>query len=242
MATARTHSLARPLFLFNAAVAAAAVGLSFTLMAIGYYRDQIDPTKPTLLGNIPTGKDQFSERFFDWISYFTILSNLLVLVVMVMLLLNPDMFQRRDRAGRFWRALRLDSLLMITVTGIVYNLLLNSGSHTGVDLYSNALQHIVNPIVTIGVWLVVGPRDLIGTNTVFHSLLLPTLWAAAVLTRGSFIDAYPYFFLDIASNGLVSVLLFILQILIFAVVLALLMRGYESLRSRRRGFSVPVEK
>jgi hypothetical protein len=139
--------------MINAAVAALAVTVSFSLMATGYYLDQIDPTKPTLLGNIPTGKDQIWERFFDWISYFTIASNITVTVITFMLLLRPDQFTRQDRIGNRWRALRLDSLLMISITGIVFNVLLRSDGKVGWDLISDTLQHVVSPIVTVVVFL-----------------------------------------------------------------------------------------
>ena len=100
----KTSAIARPLYLLNAIIASLAVTVSFSLMATGYYIDEIDPTKPTLLGNIPTGKDQVWERFFDWISYFTILSNITVAIVMIMLVRRPELFTRTDKVGRRWQA------------------------------------------------------------------------------------------------------------------------------------------
>jgi hypothetical protein len=229
-----TSRLARPLYLLNAIVAGLAVTVSFALMATGYYLDQIDPTKPTLLGNIPTGKDQIWERFFDWISYFTILSNITVTIVMLALTFRPELFTRTDSVGKRWQALRLDSLLMISITGIVYQALLAGGEKVGWDFISNALQHIVNPIVTVLVFLIVGPRGLINRRTIAAAMVVPLVWAVAALTRGLVIGAYPYFFLDVATNGLLAVVEFILAILVFAVIIALIFMAYDKLISRRQ--------
>lgn len=228
-----TSRLARPLYALNAIVAALAVTVSFSLMATGYYLDELDPTKPTLLGNIPTGKDQVWERFFDWISYFTILSNITVTVVMLALVFRPELFTRTDAVGKRWQALRLDSLLMITITGIVYQALLATGNKVGWDFVSNALEHIVNPIVTVLVFVIVGPRGLISLRTIAHAMVLPIVWAIAALSRGMVIGAYPYFFLDVATNGLASVIEFILAIMVFAIIIALIFLAWDRLAVRR---------
>jgi hypothetical protein len=229
----KTSTFARPLYFLNAVVASLAVTVSFALMATGYYINEIDPTKPTLLGNIPTGKDQIWERFFDWISYFTILSNVTVAFVMIMLVRRPDVFTREDKVGRRWQALRLDSLLMITITGIVYQLLLAGDPKTGWDFVSDSLQHAINPIVTVLVFLVAGPRGLIRLKTIAAAMVVPILWAVICLIRGAVIGAYPYFFLDVATVGMLSVLEFILAILLFAIVIALLYMAWDRWMIRR---------
>ena len=203
-------------------------------MAIGYYIDEVDPSKPTLLGNIPTGKDQVWERFFDWSSYFTILSNIVVAIVMTMLVLRPHVFFEKSRRGRIWQALRLDSVLMITITGVVYQLLLATGGKTGWDFVSDTLQHAVNPVITVLVWLVAGPRGILQWRTVAAAMVVPIIWAVYSLTRGAVVGAYPYFFLDVATNGLVSVIVFIVQIMIAAIVISMLFLAFEKVVSRKR--------
>jgi hypothetical protein len=224
--------LARPLFAINAAVAWFGVLVSLTLNLSGYYLGDIDPEAPTLLGNVVGGQDTVLERFLDWTTYFTILSNIVVAVVMTVLVRQPGLFSRTDRVGLVWRALRLDSVIMIVVTGVVYNLLLATGGKTGWDYVSNATIHVITPILTVLVWLVVGPRGLITLRTIGLSLLLPLAWAAYSLLRGSAIGAYPYSFLDVSANGLVPVLLFILQILVVAVVLSAIMMAVDALIRR----------
>lgn len=207
----------------NAVIAWLAVTLSFTLAVTGYYVDTMDPTKPTILGNVPGGNDTVLERLLDWSTYFTILSNIVVAVVVTVLTARPALFTRPDRVGTVWRTLRLDSLLMIVITGVVYNLLLATGGKTGWDLLSNTLLHVLVPLVTPIVWIIAGPRGLISARVIGYSLVLPLLWAAYALARGAAVGAYPYPFLDVSTNGLTSVLVFIAAIVVVAVLLALVL-------------------
>lgn len=223
---------ARPLFAVNAVIAVFGVLVSFTLNISGYYTDALDPSKPTILGNVAGGQDTAFERFFDWITYFTILSNIVVAIVMVMLTLKPEVFARDGRSGFIWRALRLDSIIMIVVTGVVYNLLLASGPKEGWDAVSNAFQHNITPIVTVLVWLVAGPRGLVNLKVILGSLVVPILWAGFALARGAAVGAYPYPFLDVATNGYASVLGFIGQILVVAIILAAILYLVDALMQR----------
>ena len=220
--------MAKVLFGINAIVAWAGVLLSFTLNVTGHYVGTGDPTKPTLLGNVPSGIDTPWERFFDWITYFTLWSNIVVAVVVTVVWLRPDLFTRSDRAGFIWRTLRLDSMIMIIVTGVLYNLLLATPK-AGVDAVSNALLHIITPLVTVLVWLIVGPRGLISFKTIPAALVVPLAWVVFALVRGAIIGAYPYPFLDVATKGLPSVLQFIVVIVVIAVILSLVLMGIDSL-------------
>lgn len=70
------------------------------------------------------GEDTALERFWDWTTYFTILSNTTAAIVVTALLLRPAWFTGADRRGLIWRALRVDSVMMLVVTAVVFNLLL----------------------------------------------------------------------------------------------------------------------
>src|ERR1700743_1028566 len=91
------------------------------------------------------------------VSYFTIESNLLVLAAAISLVLNPD------RDGRLWRVLRLDALLGIVITGLVFGLILADLVHpTGLGAWVNAGFHYFSPWWTLAGWLLFGPRPRIG--------------------------------------------------------------------------------
>jgi hypothetical protein len=220
----------------NAAVAWVGVTISLTLALAGQ-NEHPDPSNPTQIGNLPAGVDTPLERFFDWLSYFTLWSNVLVAVVVTVLAIRPGLFLRAGRSGAIWRTLRLDSVLMIVVTGIVYNLLLAKGGLTGWPLASTTVLHVITPILTTLVWLIAGPRRLLSDRIIAGSLVIPLVYVVWALVRGAVIGAYPYPFLDVAVKGYASVLSFVAGLIVFAVALAYLLwaidNGLSRLTSRR---------
>lgn len=207
----------RILFAINAAFALFGVGLSFILTVLGTYPS--NNTNPTSLGFAGQG---LIGRVFDFFTYFTIWSNIIVFIVMTMLFLRPD------RDSLWFRAVRLSALLMIVVTGIIYNVVLAADAKLqGLEVVSNLFEHILTPIVTLLVWLIAGPRGWFSWRIIAASLVLPIAWLIFALIRGAFINAYPYGFLDVASYGYGTVLTNVAGILVFAVVLCLVFWGID---------------
>ena len=226
-------SIGRWLLVANTGIASFGVLLSFTLCTIGYYAKDIDPRYPTLYGNLLTGKDDVWERWFDWISYFTIISNILVAAILFLLVARRDWFDGDSSRAKWLRGLRIDSVMMIAVTGIIYNLLLATGDQQGWDWVSNFFQHNLTPAVTVLVFLFVGPRGLTDWGSIARSLALPITWLVAVFLRGQAIHAYPYGFLDVATYGWSSVLSFTAGILVFAFLLIASIHGFDVAATRR---------
>lgn len=215
---------ARPLFAINATVAWFAVVLQVIISVSGMYPST--NTNPSLYGDPGQG---FLGRLIDILSYFTILSNVVVAVVMTMLWRAPR------RTAWFFRALRLDSLMMITITCIVYNALLRSTTvNVGLNVYTDLLLHQIVPVLTILVWLLVGPRRQFGLRDLLPALVVPLAWAAYALIRGAVIGAYPYDIVNVAKYGYASVLLTIATIIALGIALGLLAIGIERLLTGRR--------
>lgn len=215
---------ARVLFAITAAVLWVGQILSAILSGTDYY--PVNTTDPGLYGDNPLGAAGFLGREIDHFSYFTIWSNLLAAVIFTMLAINPN------RTGSLFRVLRLDAIVMMIVTGIVYNALLNTGGHEGWDFWSNGIQHMWGPILVFVVFVISGPRGWISSSTIFAALILPILWLAYALIRGSVIGAYPYDFLDVNANGMASVLAFVAQIVVFAIILGYLLLLIDKLMSK----------
>ena len=207
----------RLLFALNALVAWFGVLLSFTLAALGTYPS--GNTDPTLLGNPEQGP---LGRIFDFFTYFTEWSNIIVAVIMTMLALNPT----RDS---FWfRVFRLDALLMITITGLIYNAVLAANAkNVGLEVMSNFFVHVATPALTFAIWLVAGPRGWINWRIIFSALIIPIVWLVFALIRGAFINAYPYGFLNVATYGYGTVLLNVLYVVITAIVLCVIFWGLD---------------
>ena len=140
-------------------------------------------TEPSLLGS---SGQPLIHRIVDYLSFFTIWSNIVVAIV-------AGHFVYRPRAASSWfRTLWLSALLMISVTGLIYHFALADLVDTqGAAAVSNACNHILTPLAFILAWLIVGPR--VGSaKLIMASFILPLSWILLTLIRGAIIDAYPY--------------------------------------------------
>lgn len=159
-------------------------------------------------------------------SYFTITSNLVVAVVSTLLALDPA------RAGRWFDVLRLAALVMISVTGIVYWLLLHGDPQAGAAWVANMLTHTVVPLAAVGSWLFVGPHGRFGWRLVPLMLVIPVAWLVHALIRGAVSGYYAYDFIDVAALGYAAAGLNILGVVALALVLASLFVGVDALIGR----------
>lgn len=163
-----------------------------------------------------------ATRFVRFFSYFTIQSNLLVLFVAISLVANPE------RDGAAWRVLRLDAVLGIAITGIVFATVLSGQVQpTGAGVWTNAGFHYFSPVWTLLGWLLFGPRGRIDGRTLGLAFLWPACWLAYTLVRGAWTGWYPYPFLDAGVLGHGRVVINIALILASAVAIALLLKAVD---------------
>jgi hypothetical protein len=164
-------------------------------------------TEPDPRGDIGTSV----IRFF---SYFTIQSNIFVLLATLPLIANPA------HDGKLWRAFRLAALVGITITGIVYWGVLAPTSHPqGLHVPINIGLHAVSPLMTVGGWLWFGPRRRITTSVVAAMLIWPVTYIVYTLAHGAATSWYPYGFLNVIANGYAVVVRNIIGVLVMALVL-----------------------
>ncbi|HZP16248.1 MAG TPA: Pr6Pr family membrane protein [Nocardioides sp.] len=171
-------------------------------------------------------------RLVRMLSFFTIQSNILCGLVSLQLAQFPD------RDGRFWRVARLDAVVGITVTGIVYSTVLaRIHEPKGWEQVStNILFHYVVPIMMVLGWLFFGPRPRVDAHSIRWSLAWPLVWFAYTLAHGV-THWYPYPFVDVASQGYARVLVNALLVLAVLLGVALVFRWGD----RRLGPTPPVE-
>ena len=171
------------------AIAVASIVTELVLVANGH--------NPLLATDLPPA----GTRVLRFFSYFTIESNLLVAITSAMLVLRPA------RDGLLFRVLRLDALLGISVTLVVYAVLL-APQHDphGINAATNAGLHYVVPGLAIAGWLLFGPRPRIDEKTLLLSLIWPALYVGYTLAHGAASDWYPYPFIDAGHLGYATAL------------------------------------
>jgi hypothetical protein len=172
------------------------------------------------------------ERVLNVFAYFTIQSNLLLGGTCLLLALGLG------RESTLFKTLRLNGVLCIAVTGIVYHLVLaGSDSLSGWAWVANFIIHTVTPLLGVLGWLLTGPRGQTDRGIVAWSVVYPLLWVAFTLIRGEGTGFYPYPFVDVGLHGYGTVLLNCL----FVALLFLALAAGATLLDRRIS-RAPVER
>ncbi|ROS52844.1 Pr6Pr family membrane protein [Frigoribacterium sp. PhB24] len=137
-------------------------------------------------------------RFVDFFGYFTIQSNLIVLLA---LLVGAFTVLRRTSPPRWTVALRAAATTYIALTGLVFNLVLAGLPST--DPYTvgwaSDVFHRVIPLYVVVDWVVFADRDRQPWRRLWQFVVFPLVWLVVVLARGA--DFVPYPFLDVAAVG-----------------------------------------
>lgn len=159
-----------------------------------------------------------ATRFIRMLSYFTIQSNLLVGAAAISLAVSPA------KDGAIWRVLRLDALVGISVTGVVYTTVLRGGIDLhGWALATDAVFHYAVPLATVTGWLVFGPRPRCDIRAVAWSLAWPLAWLGYTLLHGHVSGWYPYPFINVVAHGYAVV---VRNSLVVTVVLAVMAAAF----------------
>jgi hypothetical protein len=164
----------------------------------------------TQLGDLAARGTLNPVNFF---SYFTIQSNLIGVVAFGWSAVGVG------RPARGPDLLRGAATVYLTVTFVVFALLL---SGTDVDTaipWVNSVLHGVFPIAVVLDWALVPPRSSISVRESLVWLSYPIAWVAYTMLRGPIAAWYPYPFLDPANGGYGSVAAYVVGIFVFGAVL-----------------------
>lgn len=146
-----------------------------------------------------------------FVSFFTILSNMLVAGVCVAV--------AAGRARPRWRGA---AALYIAVTGAIYSIILASlWSPTGAQKVADELLHHAVPAAYVLAWLVFAPHRQLIWSDALRWLVFPAVYLGWTIARGEVTGEYPYPFVDIAQLGASQVALNCLGIGVLFAVLGL---------------------
>lgn len=169
------------------------------------------------------------QRVLNVFAYFTVQSNLLVGITSLLLALRPE------PGGALRRTLRLDALVGISVTGVVFHLVLRSLQDLqGLAAFADLLLHTASPLLTVVGWLLLGPRGRVDRRVAAWSVVFPVAWLSFTLVRGVATGFWPYPFVDVDELGLGRVLV---NCLVVAVLFGTLALGAVALDRRLPGAS-----
>jgi hypothetical protein len=153
----------------------------------------------------------------------------------------------------------MTSLVMITITGLVYAIVLAPDAHpVGLGVYTNIGYHYISPWATVLGFLIFGPRPRFGVRQVFLMLMIPVTWLTYTLLRGLTTTTpppiapdtqlgapqnwYPYPFIDVndpsplipgvSLGGYAGVGVNIVVIVVLGLVFGFIFLGLDRLLSR----------
>ncbi len=154
-------------------------------------------------------------RVFNMFWFFTILSNILVGYVSYRIVLSGV-----EQGARF-NVAKHTALVAITVTGIVYHLLLAADANlSGLNVVTDFFLHTFIPLGYVLGWIIFNNRGQVNAKVAGKSLLFPIIWAVAVMIRGPIVDYYPYNFMDVRDLGYAEALITMGFVTLFFVALA----------------------
>ena len=181
------------------------------------------------LGVFYIGVNGGNEFSWNFLKFYTNISNYFVLVVSIIVLADTV---KRVRAGeregynRKLRTFKFMTVIMILVTFLVVIFLLESPLH--LDYWRNVgnmSYHFLAPLLFILDYIFFDEKRTLSVFAPLYSLIIPLIYVAYIFILGAVIPdfTYPYFFLNVNELGYVGVLLWVLGLLGVFVVLGYLL-------------------
>ena len=141
----------------------------------------------------------WSHGLLMYLGYFTVLTNLLVLLVATRAARSQD-----GGVDQAWRGAAVSAILLV---GLAYHLLLrNAWDPQGLQLIADMVLHYAVPLATLAWWLTFPPRHMLPAWLPLRWMAWPLGYSAYALLRGAVTGLYPYYFIDVGALGLPRVL------------------------------------
>ncbi|WP_018177614.1 Pr6Pr family membrane protein [Jongsikchunia kroppenstedtii] len=171
-----------------------------------------------------------SFDFGNYFSYFTVLSNVLaVAVLLVGALAVPS--------ASWFTWLRGLATTCMVVTAVVYAMLLRNIDVQLNTQWINDVMHRYLPLIMVIDWIVLSARNLPARSWISW-LTAPLVYGVYSLIRGPIVDWYPYPFIDPRSQGYGSMVVSL--IIVFAGMIAM-SAGVAWLGTRTLGRPKPTD-
>jgi hypothetical protein len=168
------------------------------------------------------------------LSYFTILTNLIVAIVSTAAALHsttsnaPDSFLSRTST--------LSAVAVyIFIVGLTYSLLLRSiWDPTGLSLVLDVALHDITPILYVLYWFFFVPKGTLRWSDPVYWLIYPVLYVLYCLIRGAITGLYSYYFVDVTLLGYPKALLNTALLLVGFWIVALIVVAIDRFVGRSR--------
>jgi hypothetical protein len=180
-----------PASLLTRALASATAGLALLALGIQY--------QSRLARAMERGESLLAATL-QFLSYFTILTNLAVAAALIAWLVP-----RGGGVGAFLRRPSVQTALAVSITlvGLVYSLALRHlWNPEGLRRVADHMLHDVVPLAFLLFWWLAVPARTLAWTLPFRWLAYPLTYLLWTLVRGAVTGRYPYPFADVTALGL----------------------------------------
>lgn len=170
------------------------------------------------------------------LSYFTILTNLIVAIVSTASALRGDSNAGGTADTFLTRTSTMSAVAVyIFIVGLTYSLLLRSiWDPTGLSLVLDVALHDVTPILYVVFWIFFVPKGTLGWSQPLYWLTYPVLYVLYSLVRGAITGWYPYYFVDVTLLGYSKALVNTVLLLLGFFMVSLITVAIDRLAGRSR--------
>jgi len=186
-----------------------------------------------VIGQYFASHDDTLASTIDYLSYFTILSNILVAAT-----LTCAALVRQSSLSRYLLrpSVATAAAVYISVTGLTYYFILSSLYHLeDWVLIFDRLLHYVMPPAYVLFWLLFIPKGQLRFGAAAWILVPPLAYAAYTFVHGPWTGFYPYPFVDIPTLGVWRVARNVLEFVVFFFLMGLFYIAIDRILARLRG-------
>jgi len=183
-----------------------------------------------VVGQYFASHDASLSSTIDYLSYFTILSNILVATILTSAALAPQ-----SAIGRLLArpGVALAAAVYISVTGLTYFLILSSlYDLKGWVLFFDRLLHYVMPPAYVIFWLAFVPKGELRLSAAVWGLIPPIAYAVYTFVHGPWTGFYPYPFVDVPKIGVWHTARNVLEFVVFFYVMGIFYVALDRLIAR----------
>jgi hypothetical protein len=173
--------------------------------------------------DLADNNDSYLASAWALMRYFTVLTNALVAVVLVL-----HVFATLQSASRL-----AGTTLAISIVGVVFHLLLaDLVELEGIEVWVDLAFHTLVPLLTFAWWAVFAPKSPMTPLTPLTWLIWPAVYAVYAVGRGIIDGEYPYFFVNLDELGWIGLTVSLAQFLIAFAIAGYLLWALAKLLAR----------
>ena len=179
-----------------------------------------------------TGGEDVFLAFSNHFSYFTIQSNLMVLIWLTIAII----YNNRENKPKILGAIPRGAVTVyITVTFLIFAIILAPGYiPQGLALYTNTISHYILPIAFIIDWAFTETEKKYEWRYDVYWLIYPILYLIYTLVRGAITNFYPYFFLDLNVLSVIELVVYVIGLIILFLILGAIYIFANRIQNKRK--------